>query len=335
MIASIIIVLLAIVLAGVFAGMETGVYAVNRIRIHHCIEQGVERASMLAENLKKPQVFIFTTLIGHNIFVYLATGSITELYAEKGIAGEELEMIYGFLPWSAEIAATLTLMLPFFIFAEIGPKNLFRVKADTLMYQTALLQRVFLLVSRPITKPLEILAQLITRSGKHDYSHGIRNINLQRLRLFLKESRNEGTINDRQSRMIDNTLMLQKKTTTDVMIPISSLASLEKKEVTLENCITIFKNRAINRIPIYDGDIFNITSYIDVIDVMSASINKGSVLNKSIRNIFWIHAQNDLQQAFYQMQANGEKMAAVKDTSDSVIGIIHIKDIIRTITGSR
>jgi len=335
MIASIVIILFSIVLSALFSGLETGTYTVNKIRIHHNIQEKRKRALLLSNNLKDPQTFIFMTLIGNNISVYLATGSVTDLFSQYNLAGSELVFLYGFIPWSAEIAATATLMLPLFIFAEVGPKNLFRIKADILMYDTAAIQRALLCACRPVTKPLGVLVKFLTQSGKHDYSHGIRNINLQRLRLFLKESRDEGTINDRQSRMIDNTLMLQKKTTTDVMVPISDIVSLEKSEVTVENCITIFKNRAINRIPIYEGSIFNITSYMDVIDVMSASTNKEPNLTKSIRDIFWIYAQNDLQQAFYQMQSNGEKVAAVKDTNDNVIGLIHIKDIIRTITGSR
>lgn len=333
MIYAIVIIICSIVLSALFSGLETGTYTINKIRVHHHIQQNKKRAALLANNLKDPQLFIFMTLIGNNICVYLATGSVTEIFSHYHIGGNELKMVYGFIPWSAEIAATMTLMLPLFIFAEVGPKNLFRVKADPLMYETAGVQYVLLTICRPITVPLKMFTELLTRSSKCTYSSGIRNINLQRLRLFIKESRDEGTINERQSKMIDNTLMLQKKMAIDVMTPIKDVVALSINEVTTENCITIFKHNKDNNIPVYDGDSTNITHYLDLFDLISVSMDNKKELKNELKDIFYIYDQSDLQQAFYQLQTNGAEIAAVKNDLEHIIGVVRLNDIVRTITG--
>ena len=59
-------------------------------------------------------------LIGNNIAIYLLSNQVTNIYLKNGFSANSL--IFGFLPWNAEVIATLTLIFPVFLFAEIIPK---------------------------------------------------------------------------------------------------------------------------------------------------------------------------------------------------------------------
>ncbi len=334
MLSCLLIVIFCIVLSATFSGLETGSYVVNRVRLHHWVEQKKPFAATLARNLKKPQLFVFTTLIGNNIVVYIATGSVTEFVGRSGIAGEELELLWNFIPWSAEVAATAILMLPLFIFAEVGPKNLFRVKADYLMYETASIQRFFIIVCYPVTVPLRYFATVLTRSKNKDYSSSIKNITLHRLRFFLRESRDKGTITERQDRMINNAIMLQKKMVTDAMVPISKLVALEESDVSVESCVKIFKRMNVNSIPVYRDSIQNITGVIHVFDVISCASDKVCHLSNNVQKICSVSQSDDMQEAFYKIQSEGERIAAVRNSRGKAIGVVRLKDIVRNITGA-
>ncbi|RKX40097.1 MAG: hypothetical protein DRP64_13210, partial [Verrucomicrobia bacterium] len=129
---------LAAILAGflfsaLFSGVETGSYMINRIRLRHREWERRPSAIVLSRLLRNPHIFVFTVLIGNNIALYLLSMEVTGLYLGGGPGAGGV--LLGFIPWNAEMAATLTLMFPLFIFAEVGPKNLFRKKADVLMYR--------------------------------------------------------------------------------------------------------------------------------------------------------------------------------------------------------
>ena len=69
----------------------------------------------------------------------------------------------GFLPWNAETAATVTLMIPLFLLAEMGPKNVFRTNADRLMRGLSVPMRLVSWIIFPLVWPLTILSSFFAR----------------------------------------------------------------------------------------------------------------------------------------------------------------------------
>src|SRR4030095_11948018 len=49
------------------SGMESGVFALSRLRIRHYVRQGQRRARVLHEYLEKPESFLWTILIGNTL----------------------------------------------------------------------------------------------------------------------------------------------------------------------------------------------------------------------------------------------------------------------------
>ncbi|MFA7257337.1 MAG: CNNM domain-containing protein, partial [Kiritimatiellales bacterium] len=177
----ILFILFMIVIAGIYGGCETGGYLLNRIRLRSRVRRMEHAALRLHKVLADAYLFIFTVLIGHNIAVYLVSRSVTQLYLNAGFSGP-VHTVLGFIPWNAETAATLTLMLPLFIFAEIIPKNLYRRRADTLMYGSSRLLLFSWRMFSPLTAALKILFNLLTGGrGRSEALNGF-SLSLQGLR---------------------------------------------------------------------------------------------------------------------------------------------------------
>ena len=117
-------IILCFIFSALFSGLETGCYSLNRIRLKRRVLERDKNAIRVQRFIARPYRFMFTVLIGNNIAIYLLSSQTTNIFLRKGFNTNEL--LFGIIPWNAEILATLILVFPVFIFCEILPKNYFR-----------------------------------------------------------------------------------------------------------------------------------------------------------------------------------------------------------------
>ena len=320
--------------AAFFSGIETGSYSINRVRLNYRLKKGSRSAQMLFSNLKDPQLFIFTALVGTNFFNYLASAETTGFVIRTGIAPEESVFLFGFFPWSAEVAATFILMLPFFIFGEFIPKNLFRKKAEALMYPLAMLQKIFIKLCLPITYPLKTIAAALTSRAEKDISIQLKNINLGLLRHYISEGRHDGMIGKMADNMINRTINIAEVAVSEVMLPIEK-ASAISVESSPDECLRIFEDNDIMRIPVYSGKPGNIVGIVRFFDILSVMDNHEKSIGACVRDIIRLDVNTNLQKALFKMQGQKEAIALVSDRKGQVHGIIRLRDIICHITSPK
>lgn len=325
------LVIISILVCGLFAGMELGSFSINRVRLQYRISQGRLSAKLLYKNLTDPQVFVFTMLIFQNVSNYISSLLVTYYYININIAQEKIIFIYNFIPWSAEIAATLTLLFPIFIFAEIAPKNLFRIKADILMYRTAKLQTVCIFICKPLTLTLKYLAEFLSKSSESELNYELSNLSSQKLKMFFSEGSKEGTISDHQHFMISNTLKIHMISVSKLMIPINKIITLPL-DSPFSNYLQVFKNLSFNHIPISSGEKNNIIGTIDFFSLLTAMEVKSPNLINYLEEISMVNWDDNLQETFYKLQKIKDTSALVKNKKDEIIGIIFLKDIVNYIT---
>ncbi|MHC4861732.1 MAG: CNNM domain-containing protein, partial [Planctomycetota bacterium] len=56
-----------------FSGIETGIYALNRVRLRIRAAEGEARAESVADLVRRPQITISTILIGNHVANYAAS----------------------------------------------------------------------------------------------------------------------------------------------------------------------------------------------------------------------------------------------------------------------
>ena len=102
--------MLLIILSGFFSSSETGLMAINRVRLQHRAEEGSREARRILSLLERPDRLIGLILIGNNFVNILASAIATVLavriFGDAGVA-----------------IATGLLTLIILIFAEVTPKT--------------------------------------------------------------------------------------------------------------------------------------------------------------------------------------------------------------------
>ena len=111
-----------LVLCGFFAGSETGVYRLSRLRLRIGADKGIRSYKILFKLVKDGQGLILSLLLGNNLVNYFLTSVVTLIILQRVTDHH----------W-AEIYATAILTPVVFIFGELIPKNLFYYRADALL----------------------------------------------------------------------------------------------------------------------------------------------------------------------------------------------------------
>ena len=109
----IIVIILSFLFFGFIFRNETGSYSINRIKLKRKVLERNIQARRLNELISSPYKFIFMVLIGNNIAIYILSNQVTNIYIQKGFNSSQI--IFGFIPWNADIIATLTLIFPVFL----------------------------------------------------------------------------------------------------------------------------------------------------------------------------------------------------------------------------
>ena len=141
--------LLALAGSALFAGSETGYYALNPLKLK-LLAGDRKLAAVCARVIRPAGAFLIMLLVGNNLANNLAVAAAVGLLASWGMANPEL--------WS-----TLLLTPIVFLFGEVGPKQF--VLGDpqrSLLHATPFLGicRILLL---PVTYPVGLIANLLNR----------------------------------------------------------------------------------------------------------------------------------------------------------------------------
>jgi CBS domain containing-hemolysin-like protein len=310
--------------SALFSGMETGGYLVNRLRLRHRARQGSRRARRLRYVLGDAHRFIFTVLIGNNIANYLLARDVTRLYQRGGLTDGGL--LFGVVPWNAETAATLTLLLPLFLFGELLPKNLFRRHADRLMYGLSGLLIFFDRLFRPATALLDRFFNRMTGGTKQREALSGVSLSVQGLREVVAADQSRRILTDHQRGMIDNLVAMHRVPVRLVMQPAAKIPSIPET-VTVAEARERFQQCDVEEMAAFRGSTRRITGMVSLFDLADPEMNPDAPIKPHLRKTLRLPADLSLNLAFRRMRQSGAAVAVVTDRSSRTVGLLHLRDI--------
>ena len=321
-------ILVGFLFSALFSGVETGSYAINRIRLRQRERERNPSALVLSRLLRNSHIFIFTVLIGNNIAVYLLSGTVTALYLENGLSSGRL--LLGFIPWNAEMAATLTLMFPLFIFAEVAPKNLFRKKANPLMYRLASLLRLPVWFFYPVTWPLCQLFRLLARNMDEEAGCELHRLSSEGLKDYFSEGARDGVLTSHQSRMMDNATSMHSVPVRSLMVPLKKAATLPADATVAD-----FKRVAARRPATFAVllDRHRVVGLVSMFALVNRGLEDDAPLRPYAGEALVIPENRNLKSAFYRRRHNPFHSAVVADSRGRPVGFLRLEDIARYISG--
>lgn len=324
MMGALLAILLGFSFSALFSGVETGSYMINRIRLKQRERENKTSARILARLLDKPHIFIFTVLIGNNLAVYVLSTTVTDLYMGSGMdAGR---MLLGFIPWNAESAATLTLMFPLFLFAEVGPKNVFRKQADKLMYRFAGLMRLIVLLFYPFTWPLKQLFRLLTHGLVKDGGRELHHLSPDALKEYFSVSEKEGVISSDQSRMVDNVTSMHSIPVRMLMTPFRKAPVLQDDQTVgdfkalitgrdTNDAVLMHKHQAVGMISMYE--------------LINRRLDDSEPLKPYAEDLLKLQENRNLKSVFYRLRKDPNHSAVVVDARNHPVGFVRLEDVAR------
>ena len=240
-------------------------------------------------------------------------------------AGAQATIVFG-SAWFGLFSAIMTLAILFL--SEIIPKTLGTVYWRQLSGIVAYFVRGIILLLYPLIWISERLTKLLVR-GKEPQAFSRREF--AALASIGEES---GQIDPLESRIIRNLLAFGAIKVEDIMTPRSVMLAFEENKTVAELLVDRPK-LTFSRLPIYDGDLDNITGFVLKTDMLLAKVNHAvdKPLTQFKRDITFVFSKMKLFDLLELMLKNRVHIAITVGEYGEVKGLVTLEDVFETLLG--
>lgn len=303
--------ILGLVFSALYSGSETGIYAVNRLRLELRSESKTDRAAAsLARLVGSHEALLCVLLLGNNI-----ANEATTILAER--------IVSDLLPDArfSTLVTTVVLVPVLFLLGEALPKQLFRAHAETWAYAIA----PFLQLSRIVLAPLWILvlpvARLANRWATGRKGTAFRHDEFALERLLSSAGQAVDPVRDAALTIG----MRQRLPVREVMIPVERVAVLEA-DAHPGHVRTTLSERRRSRYPVRDVDgVFR--RYVYFLDLFEAS-GAQAAPDDVARPMVVLGAEDPLDRALAELEAEDSRVAVVRDEGENDVGFVFAADVV-------
>ena len=240
-------------------------------------------------------------------------------------AGAQATIVFG-SAWFGLFSAIMTLAILFL--SEIIPKTLGTLYWRQLSGLVAYFVRGIILLLYPLIWISERLTKLLVR-GKEPQTFSRREF--AALASIGEES---GQIDPLESRIIRNLLAFGAIKVEDIMTPRSVMLAFEENKTVAELLVDRPK-LTFSRLPIYDGDLDNITGFVLKTDMLLAKVNHAmhKPLTQFKREITFVFSKMKLFDLLELMLKNRVHIAITVGEYGEVKGLVTLEDVFETLLG--
>jgi CBS domain containing-hemolysin-like protein len=319
--AVVVAIILLLVLAAFMALAETSITRLNRVKAHHLVEQKRPGAETLLRIVNDPAPFLnivlLLTLIAHITGTALATSLALNAFGTGG-----------------EAVASAVMTFAIFVFAEVAPKT-FTVQNP---------ERAALFIARPIyflgrlLKPIGRLLILIANAliapfpGKTLPRGPF--VTEEEIRHMVDVAEEEEAIEEDERELIHSIFEFGDTLVREVMVPRPDMVTAPA-DTSLEEVLEVVLKAGYSRIPIYEGDIDNITGVLYAKDLLKRMHEAKDERRPSslARAPLFVPEQKKVSELLREMQEQRVHMAIVIDEYGGTAGLVTIEDLIEEIVG--
>jgi putative hemolysin len=309
----------AVALSGFFAGSETGLYCVNRLRMKVDAEHGDHAAARIAPLIDRPQDTLTILLVGTTIVQYFATVCATHVVTAW------LALPSG----KGELYTTALLTPVLFVFGEVVPKIIFQRSADRLMRLGSLMLASFAALLRWPAAALNAVAEPVVRwfdpAGVSDASDPRR-----RMTLLLQDAIATDDESGEHSELVQRVLGLSAVALHQVMVPRNRVITIHA-DADRRELLAVMRRHPHTRFPIHDRNPRRIIGYV-VAHELLADEGWSTVMDR-LQSIVTLPANESVAAAILRLQAERETLAVVADRHGSMLGLVTRKDLFEELTG--
>ena len=313
--------LLLFCLAGTafFAGVETGVISINRLRLQHLVRRQIPGAKTIRYFLTHADVLLGTTLIGTNLLQVVSAVLAASI-------GQRLHGASG-----ATLAGVLLLVVTL-VFCEYVPKAFFQAAPARRTLPFAGLLRTAAWVLRPFSFLVNLIVRLtLPRRDAKEVEDKLL-VTREELMHLAREGVQSGVLSKHESEMIHGVFELTHKTCGTLMTPRDKMAVVPAAATPAE-ILDLARTREFNRLPVYDPAQKSFVGVVHVFDVLADDAPGGKTAADYMRPPQLVAAYLPVDHLLPRMRVTRLPLFLVTDDRYEVIGLITLEDVLREVTG--
>jgi putative hemolysin len=314
-----VIILICMIAHAFFAGIETGVISIHRMRLRHFVRQGSTNARILESFVANFDRLLGTTLVGANICVVVISVVAASLAVRLNLPGGE---------------ATSSVIMAIFIiiFAEYLPKAWFHSRPLERSERFAGLLRLAEIFFMPISFCIIRIARLLSPGDKKSFTKPDPFVTREDLKVLAKEGEKDGVLSAKERDMIHRVIELSGKRAEDVMVSRDKM-TLAYDDMTIPEFYDLARDSGLTRMPVFNKTSETFTGIINVFLVLwDNNAEAHTTIADFVRPTQTISSIMPVDDILPRMRRGRQPMSLV-ERDGAVVGLITTEDILRTIVG--
>lgn len=320
-------ILISMAFSAFFSGMEIAFVSSNKLRFEMDRNEQSLTSRILSIFFKNPNNFISTMLVGNNIALVIYGILMAEVIEQQLLAD------YIHNEFILVLIQTIISTLIILVTGEFLPKTLFKINSNLTLSLFAVPAFICYVVLYPISKFASGLSNLILRLtgtpiNKEASYKAFTKVDLDHfIQSSIQDTENEEEINT-EVKIFQNVLDFSSIKIRDCMVPRTEIIAIED-DATIDELKTLFIEKGISKIIVYNDNIDNIIGYIH----SSEMFREPKDWHDGIRQLPIVPETmnaNKLMKLFMQQKRS---LAVVVDEFGGTSGIVALEDLVEEIFG--
>ena len=300
-----------------FSATETAFSAASRTRLRSLADQGDRRAELACRLSQRYDALLSAILIGNNI-VNIAVASISTVLM-IGLLGPEL----------GATAATAGATVVVLIFGEITPKSLAKDHAEGFARFSAPILRVLMGVLSPLTWLFGQWKKLVSRLVR---SRGPQAMTQEELLLLVDEVRQEGAIDEEESRLLTSAITFGERTAEDILTHRIDLCGISK-DAGNEEAARSFAATGHSRLLVYGTGPDDVVGVLHQKDLFDGPVLSDRPLTALMKPPLFVARSMPISDLLRLLQSRHCHLAVVNDGYGGTLGVVTVEDILEELVG--
>jgi putative hemolysin len=318
----IILLLVCVALSFFFSGIETGLLALNKIRLRDRARRHDARALILQRYLDRPESLLTTVLVGNNLVNVTAT-----------VIAMQAALRQWSLPPRVGVPLVIAMMvLVLLIVGELVPKSLFRLYPFKLSLMLARPLRWCAVAMAPLTVAFEWLATAFMRLAGLERAKKELFVSREELIFIAREGELASQPDAEQRKMIGGVFEMCATPVRDVMVPMAQVLAVTP-QTSIAEVLRQARERNVTKLPVLDaaGQLAGVVNTYEIL------FNDGEVTGKTAadfcRPAMTVDSAEPLDRALARLRGVGRRMAVVTDVRHRPLGVVTLTDLVEKIVG--
>mgnify|MGYP003714137821 FL=1 len=228
--------------------------------------------------------------------------------------------------WVAIMSGILTLSI--LIFSEIIPKTIGALYWKRILVPATFAVQVLITMTYPLVVLLELLSKWLAKEGNGD------KVSREEVIAMAELGEDEGTIEESESTVIENVLMLDDIPVEEVLTPRSVIFALDKTS-SVREVLDKYNDIEFSRIPVYEEGLDNIIGIVrrHVLLKSKAEDQFDVTMGELAKPIHTVEENDSVGNVLDEFVKRREHLFMVKDQFGQVAGLITLEDAIETLLG--